>query len=369
MKGKHRKHFMTLVCLITGLVILTTAVYANYDNAIGYANYKNAVKKLMVQDNFTADATVDLHVDGESMVKQSMSVKLEGPKKGSSVETSDSYKNYRYYSDGKMVNYWEDSNTYSTYETSSNVMQMLDADDETQQKAVRFAELLADTLVGDLKNSFVLVSDEDGIKEYNVSISGSQIPEVVNAGVSLMFSSIKVNYMERSGWVDYENYEVLIKDVYKKETGKELNWNTDDEEELNEMNEVVGKMGENYYQILQKKGEKGVLFVNVDGTYTYYDSPQEFAKSDDSRNDVNEGSLSEYDMIALFGSDPYIESAKCNFKIDKNGNLISNDMEAVLAGIGDDGQKHTAAMIINATLSDFGTTVADTFDPTGKTKA
>ena len=39
---KQKRHFVTAVCLLVGMMVLTTSVYANYDNANGYSNYKSA---------------------------------------------------------------------------------------------------------------------------------------------------------------------------------------------------------------------------------------------------------------------------------------------------------------------------------------
>ena len=49
---------------------------------------------------------------------------------------------------------------------------------------------MADTLVGDLKNNIVYVSGDDNSSTYEIKLEGIQIPELVNAGLSAMFSSM-----------------------------------------------------------------------------------------------------------------------------------------------------------------------------------
>ena len=55
---------------------------------------------------------------------------------------------------------------------------------------IRVVELMADAFVGDIKNNFVLTEKTDDSKSYSVSLTESQIPEIVNAGVSLVASSM-----------------------------------------------------------------------------------------------------------------------------------------------------------------------------------
>ena len=65
---KQKRHFVTAVCLLVGLMVLTTSVYANYDNANGYSNYKSAVKNLLLStDNVTIDGEFGFYLDGELM--------------------------------------------------------------------------------------------------------------------------------------------------------------------------------------------------------------------------------------------------------------------------------------------------------------
>ena len=70
-KFKGKKHFRTFVCLGIGIVLLTGSVYANYDNATGYMSYKNAAKKLLLEEesigNYTLSADVSVQVDGKEM--------------------------------------------------------------------------------------------------------------------------------------------------------------------------------------------------------------------------------------------------------------------------------------------------------------
>ena len=66
------------------------------------------------------------------------------------------------------------------------------------------------------------------------------------------------------------------------------------------------------------------------------------------------------------GNEPYISDAKCYFTLDKEGNLLSNDLEATMTGIDKDGNTHTMTLRVELDGSDYGTTKIQDFDTTGK---
>lgn len=275
---KHRKHFITLICLVVGMLVLTTAVYANYDDAKGYTNYKNALKYLAFEaDNFSAEYDMKIKMDGENMQSASGNYKCADGDNSQYSKHLDSYddktynyEDYSYENGDKFYSYNPKTNEYyqgNVYHDGNN--SFMGTDDATSKKAVRFAELLADTLVGDLKNNVILESSKDGIKKYSIHVAGNQIPEIVNAGLSLAFTA--------SNSEDYDN-------------------------------EITSK----------------------------------------------------------FGNEPYID--KVNFKVTLNedGRLLENNMEATLAGVDKNGNKHTATMELNAEISDYNNTTVDVFNPEGK---
>ena len=66
MKKKNRK-LRAALCVCAALLILSMAVFANYDNAGGYAAIKNGVKSLLYQDNCTLNVKADVSLDGASI--------------------------------------------------------------------------------------------------------------------------------------------------------------------------------------------------------------------------------------------------------------------------------------------------------------
>lgn len=210
---RRRKHFITLVCLVVGMLVLTTAVYANYDDAKGYTNYKNALKRLAFEEkNFTAEYDSKITIDGKEVMMAEANYKCADGNNSQYSKTQDLlagnennkgnvYENYTYVNGKNAYYYYVDTNEYYQGEVSKNSGTLIPLDDATSKKAVRFAELLADTIVGDLKNNVVLESSKDGMKHYSIQVSGNQIPEIVNAGLSLMFTA--GNSADNTG--SYEN--------------------------------------------------------------------------------------------------------------------------------------------------------------------
>ncbi|MGI6727964.1 MAG: hypothetical protein ACOX4P_05330 [Anaerovoracaceae bacterium] len=195
---KHKKHFITLVCLVIGMLVFTSAVYANYDDAKGYSNYKKALKYLAFEaNNYTAKYDTAITIDGEKTHSDISTYKCADGNNSQYTKSFSTYdgQNHEFesysYVNGKMsYNYYPKENMYYQSEVyKEGNGSLMGTNDATAKKAYRFAELLADTLIGDLKNNVILTSSENGINKYAINVSGNQIPEIVNAGLSLLFTA------------------------------------------------------------------------------------------------------------------------------------------------------------------------------------
>lgn len=390
---KKRRHFLTAVCLLVGLVVLSSSVYANYDNANGYKNYKEAVKNLaLYTDDVSISADIRLYIDGELEEGNTMVMKVSD--KGSSEYNSsfsgpgDDLYEYYYYDDGDyQYRYYPDRNEYRKWENNSyrspgNLIGV-DMDDKTSAKMARFFELSADLLIGDLKNNVVLVSEDDGVKNYAVEISKDQMPEIVNAGLSLIFGISAYDYENYDpSYVSYADWNGLFttwcEENYDEETAEKLisiycgyykdaatiEYAEDvayTDEDYKMVDEVVMEF-ETYYEKILNDNGGGMLYVMADGSYEHYDSYAEYEEA------MGYSVTSSRYGMAMFGEDPYIESAKMTASISEDGELLANYLEATMAGHDQDGEKHTATVKIDFEASDYGTTVPDVFDPEGKTE-
>lgn len=367
---KHRKHFITLTCLVAGMLVLTTAVYANYDDAGGYTNYKNAVKNLAFDaDNFTADANMTFTMDGEKVTTSEFTYKCNNGDNSQYTLTNDSLSGednktefYTYVNGDKKYSYYPENNSYYENPAGDKNNTLIPMDDATSKKAVRFAELMADAFVGDLKNNVVLVSDEDGVKTYSIHVEKNQIPEIVNAGLSLMFTAN--NNSERSNsYVTYEDYEKTFGDYYKEKTGddyKSVNYADMSESDSEALNKVYSSFDEKYQAVLKDKGNNGIVVVLKNGDYKYFDTYRDYMDSKYASPEVR--------TMTMFGDDPYVDDVTMTVTLDKQGRLVADNLEASLVGKDKDGEKHVATMKVNSKVYDYDKTTVDVFDPTGKIK-
>lgn len=201
MKAK-RKKTAAAVGIILGVTMLAGAVLASYNTANGYEVGKTAVKKLLENENYTANAELEVILDGESVVKNTLEELYDrnGNNQFNSTTTY-SYDNSTwetYVQDGMLI-YVDDGVSGIMYDRDyyyrvASFDPFCDADSEDRKqtdKVIRFAELVGDTMVGDLKNNIIYTGGDDTYSAYEISLTSIQIPEYVNAGLSVLFSSLR----------------------------------------------------------------------------------------------------------------------------------------------------------------------------------
>ncbi|MGP1570437.1 MAG: hypothetical protein ACTTH0_05900, partial [Eubacteriales bacterium] len=234
--------------------------------------------------------------------------------------------------------------------------------DPSAEKAVRFFELAFDAFVGDIKNNVVLESKEDGIRNYTVSASEVQIPEVINAGVAL-FGTYGI-FGRNTDYVvtRYEDYDAAKRAYYKQKTGNDLPLDYYDSEKSEEIEKVL----EGFYDLEMPYENKngGVLVVYKDASTKYYSS---FAKAMDDPANVNIFNPDDY-ISRFMGQDAWIKSGTNDFSIDEKGRLVSSDFTIVFATRDTEGVEHEIKVVLNAKFSDYGTTQIEMPDLEGYTK-
>ena len=60
-----KKYLKSVIGIGVGVILLTTAVFANYESASGYTACKNALKKVAFAENFSMDYTTEVTFDDE----------------------------------------------------------------------------------------------------------------------------------------------------------------------------------------------------------------------------------------------------------------------------------------------------------------
>lgn len=207
MKNKKRM-LRAAACIGMGVLILSTAVFANIDNAGGYSVVKSAVKDMCYRDNFTAAGSYSFELDGNELMRAEAGLMTNGGGEPSEREYSKTYitnsageseltneservlqNGYRYnsYYD---INYEPETSKTVYYDGEYSGGGLLGDDPELIDKQINFMEAIADSLIGDIKNNFVMTGAENG-RSYAVNMSGEQLPKYISAGLSLVCSSMR----------------------------------------------------------------------------------------------------------------------------------------------------------------------------------
>lgn len=182
----NRKRLKTIVATAAaGCLLLTMSVTAFASSGSGYESYKNAVESTILAQNATVDAQFEVKDNGLVILSGSSNVKLDNENSSSQTTlTADgvtkTFAASRDETTGTFVSRVDDK-----YYMMQKDNEKQDADQEENDKltasssTVKLAEMLADTLAGDVKNQFV----KDG-QTVSLNLQGSQIPELAKLAVS-----------------------------------------------------------------------------------------------------------------------------------------------------------------------------------------
>lgn len=365
-------------CLAAGVLILGVSAGAAFGSANGYSAYKDAVMDLALQEkNFTLQAVGEVKVDDTSLFSCDVAVQQDGVNRSvvsQSVEEGEADAYHDTYLNG-METWFNDEDSFYYQEKGSRTDENLlgyDENNEMDTRLVNFLSLAADTVAGDLKNNVVQVGQEDGKRLYQVAISGSQVPSLVNAGLSLaVYSGSNADVY---GQVTFEDNQSTAMHYYEKTTGKTL---SDDlrkaydegydqtfyeahQTELEAIDEATGEMWAYYDDILAEKGGEGVLYVKADGSNTYYSTWLDYLAGEEGGE---EGLLTYYVAKELT-----LNQVDCTFALDDQGRLTDTQVTATFQTTDAAGAHHTLTLTGTLTVSDYGTTQVQNPDVGERTK-
>ncbi len=191
------KKTATICAFVLGATILATSAFADIMLGSGYYSLKNSMKTTMAKltsevDNFSADATISLKIDGKVFAESTSNAKFDI--KNKAKESMD--KNFR---KGELrENYWysdENQSIYKNFDDGSyDVFERQKYNNETsriienplEDEQVKDAEKILDAFVGSLQDA-IQVEESAGKKMYVGNLSETQIPSVVNAISSFIF--------------------------------------------------------------------------------------------------------------------------------------------------------------------------------------
>ena len=379
-----KQHSKLLACLMVGVLVLGISAAAAFGSVNGYSRYKEGVKTLALNTkNVTLNGSLEVSVDGapQGRVKvqalkdqNDQAVRILGSVAGKPIQDQ-----YDVLKDGKGITMKLDPVTgkvldqseYTSEDMGSSYAQSLlgiDPEDEMSTRMIRFAEIAADTVVGDLKNNFVEVGKKDGSTLYQVEVAKEQVPSLINAGLSVLAygmsdsQTYEVVYQDRQAW-EWTSFEKktgeavpeLVKAYYSGE-GR-----TFTEEEANQVMEwesrcyeAISGLEDAFYHTLNENNG-GVVCVRRDGSTQYYKTYQDYMESKDYHMDH----ASDLDMRYLttyMGQDMSLKTLSCLVGIDDQGRLTSNEITCDFVGVDQKGEAHTLTLTGELTAADYGTT-------------
>lgn len=199
------KKNIALICSVAGICIFTCAAAANYRISNGYDHLKTSIKNTREITNATLKFTGELQADNTALISADYLYKLDSANDIMYSRSEDTnfmeqanpaephiWESYRYNDKGYHLS--SDDNGNPAYLVSNysivppNLWGIDKQDNEIADKFIRFIETAADTVVGDLKNNFVCTKSTDEYTTYTITLDSVQIPEIINAGLSMVFS-------------------------------------------------------------------------------------------------------------------------------------------------------------------------------------
>ena len=177
-----KKGFKTMaVSAVTGCLLLSIAATTFANTGSGYTDYKAAVEATLLAKNATVAAQYEVTDKGAIILSGNSTQKLNNKDKSS--KTSITVGGITKAFESSAVNGSFITEADGQYFSTNKGAEKPDTDKRenltSSSSTVKLAEMLADTLVGDVKNQFV----ENG-QTISVNLEGAQIPELVRLALS-----------------------------------------------------------------------------------------------------------------------------------------------------------------------------------------
>ena len=199
------KKLISIICCATGAAMLAAGAAASYRTANGYEALKKSILSTRDLTNCTVSAGMRITAEGNELADMQLLSELDAENKRehdmyttktfgvgatTDVYTCDDLNYYRSIGgDTGSDAYIKSSFSYMPVrDTLWGIPENEPDTVNTFDKALRFMELAADTVVGDLRNNFVCTDDSGYYTSYTVSLSSVQIPELINAGLGVLFT-------------------------------------------------------------------------------------------------------------------------------------------------------------------------------------
>ena len=201
-----KSRFIRVVSLIAAVMLLSGALVAAVINGSPYETIKNAVFDMSTIRNATIECETSLIVNGVMREWERKLFILGDDSRSSYTVDMDSkpfWYDFDYLSDTLYVTPYFSFSDEDWFRAiyypkgdafDSRWVGVFTLTEEDRNSAeFRFIEVLADTLVGDLKNNFS-VSTNDGVRRISGAVTERQLPELVKVGLELVAARTRDGY-------------------------------------------------------------------------------------------------------------------------------------------------------------------------------
>ena len=193
-----------VLCLVVAMVVLSGAVTAAAVLGSPYETLKRALMDALTYRNVTEEINATMKVNGV-VTEQEKTYNIVGDNSklshfffengetaGFSYSTTGFHSSIGYTADDGTQWYYVSVSPFNDYYQSSGVFSMF-SPDERNSAQMRFIELLADALIGDLKNNITMTS-ENGVRYIQGTLTGNQVPELAKAGIDVLIEQSGNHY-------------------------------------------------------------------------------------------------------------------------------------------------------------------------------
>ena len=219
----NRKISIRVICLITALVVLGGAVAFAAVTGSPYETLKKSLLNAAVYSNVTIETHAAFRINGETY-EEMWSREMYG-NNGNLRYRFDEFgeiSGFFFSANGLEINsdfypssdgtQWHIASINPAHEYYSRYNNWISLDpDDLNSAQARFIELLVDAAVGDLKNN-ITMSSSNGTRTIRATISGSQIPELVKAGIDVLVEQSGSYYGDRRD-VGFENGNYIYEEI------------------------------------------------------------------------------------------------------------------------------------------------------------
>jgi hypothetical protein len=342
---------VSCLCVATVMLVGSLAVAAYLGSP--YETLKKAVIDATVIRNVTMESVVTVSVNGE-VIQQNKDFFIHG---------DNSFLNYHFDSDGNQSGFRFYSDNLSVFPTflTEDGTQWYYADiwqrsmsrhgfislspEDRHSTQMRFAEVLIDAVVGNLKNNVTMTS-QNGIRRVQATLTENQLPELFKLGIELMIEQNSHHFYLGRRDIGFNGNEIIWETSTVNRGMKTVETWQQSVRAVTEEDRAAMEDGAFWYD-----NRYGITHFN--GVEYVITSWQEVVR--EHSVPVTPADFEGRDVLSIPITGMTFHYARGEAEIDSNGNLLSADVNVSVTTVNVLGETNFIEVNFNVAFSDFGT--------------